>query len=57
MELGENGAIKVDANFSTTADGVFACGDVICGRPQLPVISSAQGIVAGMGADRFLSKI
>ncbi len=57
VELGENGAIKVDANFSTTAGGVFACGDVICGRPQLPAISSAQGIVAGMGVDRFLSKI
>ena len=57
VDLGENGAVKVDVNFSTTADGIFACGDVICGRPQLPAISSAQGIVAGMGVDRFLSKI
>jgi len=55
VEMGGNGAVKVDQNLSTSARGVFACGDVICARPQLPAISSAQGLLAGISVDRYLS--
>lgn len=55
IELSQAGAVCVDEKLSTSVEGVFACGDVICGRPQLPAISSAQGLLAGISADRFLS--
>lgn len=54
VEMGEGDAIKVDAALSTTSDGVFACGDVLCGRPQFPMIAVAQGLLAGISADRYL---
>lgn len=55
VELGPNGAIKVDDGLATSVPGVFACGDVLCGRPQLPAIAAAQGLLAGIGVDRYLS--
>lgn len=55
VELGQNGAIKVDAMLATSVPGLFACGDVLCGRPQLPAIAAAQGLLAGIGVDRYLS--
>jgi thioredoxin reductase (NADPH) len=56
-DIAEDGSIRVDNNFSTSSNGIFACGDVLCGRPQLTAISSAQGLLAGIGADRYLSAI
>ncbi len=55
VELTQHGAIKVDENLSTSCDLIFAAGDVLCARPQLPVISASQGLLAGMSADRALS--
>ena len=54
VELGEAGAVKVDGNLATSVKGIFACGDLLCGRPQLPAISSAQGLIAGLSVDKFL---
>lgn len=55
LEMGPNGTIKVDAQLATSAPGVFACGDVLCGRPQLPAVAAAQGLLAGIAVDRYLS--
>ena len=57
LELGDHGAVKVDENLATSAENVFACGDVLCARPQLPAISAAQGVLAGMKVDRKLLKL
>jgi thioredoxin reductase (NADPH) len=57
VEMSNSGSIKVDQSLMTTAEGVFACGDVICARPQLPAIAAAQGILAGVNADKFLTHI
>ena len=57
VEVSEIGAIKVDENLATSTDGIFACGDVLCGRPQLPSISASQGLLAGMSVDGFLSSL
>ncbi|MFH0799751.1 MAG: dihydrolipoyl dehydrogenase [Pseudomonadota bacterium] len=43
--LTERGFIKVDENFQTSAEGVFAIGDVI-GAPMLAHAASAEGIAA-----------
>lgn len=55
VDMAPNGAVKVDERLSTSSPGVFACGDVLCGRPQLPAIATAQGLLAGINADKYLS--
>ncbi len=55
VELGTGGLIKVDESYMTSVDGIFACGDVLCGRPQYPAIAVAQGYMGAIGADRFLT--
>ncbi len=55
--IADDGSIRVDNDFATSSKGMFACGDVLCGRPQLTAISSAQGLLAGIGTDRYLSSI
>lgn len=50
VELNSNGTIKVDKCLRTTADHIFACGDVI-GFPALASTSAEQGRLAA----RYLS--
>lgn len=50
-----NGVVKVDSTFQTSVNGIYACGDVLCGRPQLPIISAAQGLLASISVDKFLA--
>ena len=54
VELTSGGGVKVDRSFATSVEGIFACGDVLCARPQLPSIAASQGILAGISVDRFL---
>lgn len=56
VELGDSGGIKVDRRFASSAEGIFACGDCLCGRPQLPYIAAAQGLLAGIEMDRYLAE-
>ena len=57
VEITQSGAVKVDEKLSTSVEGMFACGDVLCGKPQLPSIASSQGLLAGMSIDGFLSSL
>lgn len=54
VELSENGAVKVTNDMSTSIPRIFACGDVLCSKPQLPAIAAAQGLLAGMNAAKYL---
>jgi thioredoxin reductase (NADPH) len=51
----ESGRILVNSEFVTSTPGIFACGDVLTGTLQSPSISTAQGIVAAVNADKLLS--
>ncbi len=55
LELGERGIVLVDHELATSIPGVFACGDILTGEPQLPVMTAAQGTMAGLSAMKFLS--
>jgi len=57
VEVADNGLVKIDENFKTSTKGVFACGDLLCGKPQQPAISCAQGMLAGMSVDGYLSAL
>ncbi len=48
IELTERGAIRVDNHFKTSADGIYAIGDII-GGPMLAHAASAQGIACVQG--------
>jgi dihydrolipoamide dehydrogenase len=45
VEIGKGGFIKVDEYMKTTAEGVYAIGDV-AGPPLLAHVASGQGIIA-----------
>src|SRR3989344_5170188 len=55
IEISEEGCVLVDDQMMTSIPGVFACGDMLSGAPQLQFVSAAQGLVAAMNADRYLS--
>lgn len=55
LQISQTGTIKVDDKLSTSTEGIFACGDVLCGKPQIPSIAASQGLLAGIGVDEFLS--
>ena len=54
VQIAEKNKPMVDENLSTSSPGIFAAGDVLCAHPQMPTISTAQGILAGKSAERFL---
>jgi thioredoxin reductase (NADPH) len=51
----ETGCLQVDASMQTALLGVFAVGDVLCTHLKQAVVSAAEGAVAAMAAERFLS--
>lgn len=54
LQLSPHGYPLVSATLETSIRGIFACGDMLCGVPQLPTILQAQGMMAALGADQLL---
>ena len=54
VDISEQGSVLVDERFMTSINGVFACGDIIAGQPQMAFVAAAQGLVAGMNAVQYL---
>lgn len=50
----ESGRIPVNSEFSTSLPGIFACGDILSGTLQNPAVSTAQGIITALNAEKFL---
>lgn len=55
LTTGEDGCLRVDENFQTSIPGVFAVGDLLCRHLKQVVVAAAEGAVAAMAADRYLS--
>lgn len=53
VETDETGCIKVDRQQQTSAEGVFAAGDCVCGGMQV-VTSAGEGGKAGLAALRYI---
>lgn len=51
----ENGCLRLNhEDMSTSAEGVFAVGDVTCRKIRQVVLSCAEGCVAALSAERYL---
>lgn len=55
VELGEGGCVAVDKDYQTSAPGIFAVGDILCGHVKQAVVAAAEGCVAALAADRYIS--
>ena len=56
VELSEEECISSNRFMETSIKGVYAAGDVICTEVRQVVIAAANGCVAALSADKFLSK-
>lgn len=54
LELSQCGCLKVDRDFSTSAPGVFAAGDMLCKEIKQAVIVAAEGCQAALYVDKYL---
>lgn len=55
LVLKESNCIDVDCNSATNVPGVYAAGDVTCLHPKQAIIASAEGVIAALGIDKYLS--
>lgn len=47
--------VKVNKFFETSVSGVYAIGDVLCEHIKQAVVAAAEGCIAALACDRFLS--
>jgi thioredoxin reductase (NADPH) len=57
VEINDNGAVLVQENMATSNKGIYACGDILCGKPQIPTIAAAQGIITGISVASYLKSL
>lgn len=49
------GCVEVDGQLQTSVPGVFAAGDVLCRRVRQAVVAAADGALAAMAAERYVT--
>ncbi len=54
IQKGERGEIMVSHTLETGIQGVFAAGNILCDRPQLNIVSAAQGAIAANFSEKYL---
>ena len=57
VELNSKGEIKINADCSTSAEGIFACGDVTDAYGKRIVIASGEGAKAVLRTRQFLKNV
>ena len=57
VDLEGNGFVPVDMDMRTSAEGVFACGDVILKKVRQTINAAGDGCVAGVMAERYCSEV
>ncbi len=56
VDTTEEGCIKVNNTMETSIPGVFAAGDVTCIGIRQVVVAAAQGCIATLSAERYISQ-
>ncbi len=57
VDLDKSGFILVNMDMQTSAEGVFACGDVIFKKVRQTITAAGEGCVAGVMAERYCSEV
>ncbi|HSN94892.1 MAG TPA: FAD-dependent oxidoreductase [Anaerolineaceae bacterium] len=55
LDLSPEGCILVDREYQTAIPGVFAVGDVLCSHIKQAVIAAADGAIAGIAAQKYIT--
>lgn len=55
LATSETGCLVVDREYATALPGVYAVGDVLCNHVKQAVIAAAEGAVAGMAVEKYLT--
>jgi thioredoxin reductase (NADPH) len=55
LQTTDAGCLEVDRVMQTALPGVFAIGDVLCTHLKQAVVSAAEGVIAAMTVERYLS--
>lgn len=55
LELSPDGCLRVDHEYQTSIPGIFAVGDVLCAHIKQAVIAAADGAIAGIAIQKYLS--
>lgn len=54
LATSDQGCLTVDREMQTEIPGVFAVGDLLCTHVKQAVIAAADGVIAAIGADKFV---
>lgn len=57
VDLDDTGHIVVSSSMQTSADGIFAAGDIRSGSSQQALTAAADGATAALSAERYLSRV
>jgi thioredoxin reductase (NADPH) len=55
LHLTPEGCVAVDRNYATDLPGVYAVGDVTCIHPKQAIIATAEGVIAALAIDKYIS--
>lgn len=55
LKLTETGCIEVDSQMAASIPGVYAIGDVTCLYPKQAIIAAAEGVIAAIAIDKYLT--
>lgn len=57
IELTPNGCIKINTtDMSTSIEGVYAVGDVVCKQIRQVVLAAAEGCIAALSVDQYINR-
>ncbi len=55
LETTPKGCLRVDEHMQTSAQGVFAVGDLLCSHVKQAVIAASDGVVAAIEVEKYLN--
>lgn len=54
LPTNDDGCLVVDREHQTPVPGVYAIGDLLCDHVKQAVVAAADGVIAAIGADKYL---
>lgn len=55
LDVPDGACVQVDRDYQTAVPGLFAVGDILCNHIKQAVVAAAEGCVAALAVDKYLS--